>query len=108
MGGKRQGDRIPESLWQLAAKLVAVHGLARTATTLKLDYYSLKKHAESVGAELLVANAPTFVELPAPLAATGECVIEFEHVSGARMRVHLKGYNMPDLAALGRSFWNAE
>jgi hypothetical protein len=34
-------------------------------------------------------------------------VIEWEDVAGARMRVHLKGQDVPDLLALSRSFWNA-
>jgi hypothetical protein len=47
------------------------------------------------------------VELPSmPLAS--ECVIEFEDGAGASMRVHLKGTDLPDVLALGRSFWNAE
>jgi hypothetical protein len=34
---------IPHSLWSLAVRLVERYGLHRTARTLKLDYYSLKK-----------------------------------------------------------------
>jgi len=37
-----------------------------------------------------------------------ECVIEWEDVAGARMRVQLKGQNTPDVLALSRSFWDAE
>jgi hypothetical protein len=43
-----------------------------------------------------------------PVTAVGECLIEFENAAGSRMRVHLKGSDVPDLVALGRSFWNAE
>jgi len=37
-----------------------------------------------------------------------ECCVEWEDATGSKMRVHLKGTVMPDLAALSRSFWNQE
>ncbi len=40
---KKPRSRIPEALWEMAVKLAAKHGVHRTARTLKLDYYSLKK-----------------------------------------------------------------
>ncbi len=49
------------------------------------------------------------LELPAStLALAGECILEFENAVGSKLRVHLKGGAIPDLVALGRSFWNAE
>jgi hypothetical protein len=49
----------------------------------------------------------TFVELPpAVQTASGECVLEVENAGGAKMRMHLKGVVMPDLAAISQSFWN--
>ena len=51
----------------------------------------------------------TFVELPAPVQpGAGECILELEDPGGAKMRVHLKGVEAPDLAALSRSFWGGE
>lgn len=42
-----------------------------------------------------------FVELaPTLLPDSGECVVEFEDGSGAHMRVHLRGCDVPDLVAL--------
>jgi len=38
----------------------------------------------------------------------GECTLELENAGGAKMRVHLKGVEAPDLAALARSFWRSE
>jgi hypothetical protein len=89
-------------------KLADAHGLNRTASVLRLDYYSLKKRVESTkpGAG---SAAPAFVELSPPSMATAdECLIEFEDDAGASMRVHLKGYDAPDLVALGRNFWNGD
>jgi hypothetical protein len=51
----------------------------------------------------------TFLELAPPSwAGCGECTLELEDAGGAKMRVHLKGFEAPDLAALSRSFWQIE
>ena len=100
------GQRIPESLWKSAAEVAARHGVSRTASLLKLDYYSLKKRVEDASSS---GTSSAFVELPAvPLSVMSECVIEWEDVAGARMRVQLKGQNAPDVLALSRSFWDGE
>lgn len=113
------GDRIPERLWSLAVALAAAHGLSRTATVLKLDYYSLRKRVAAGSSDSGMAASP-FVELRAPLppspfielsaspAAAGECVVELEDGSGARMFVHLRGCAVPDVVALARSFRSGE
>lgn len=100
------GARIPERLWTLAVELAREHGLSRTAGALKLDYDSLKKRVESK--ETGSASSPgTFIEFSPPSPA-GECVIECEDGSGASLRVHLRGCEIPDLAALSRGFWSGE
>ena len=101
-----QGARIPHRLWKSAAKLAADYGLNQTATVLKLDYYSLKRHVDKQFAE--TPSTAAFIELPSiPVSHASECTIEFEDGAGASMRMHLKGTDIPDLLALGRSFWNA-
>jgi hypothetical protein len=37
-----------------------------------------------------------------------ECILELEDVEGAKMRLHFKGIEAPDLAALSRSLWGVE
>ena len=101
------GARIPERLWTLAVKLADAHGLNRTASALRLDYYALKRRVESTNAQAGSATS-AFVELAPPVAAPRECVIEFEDHSGATMRIHLRGCEVPDLVALGRGFWSGE
>ncbi len=102
------GARIPQRLWSLAVKLADAHGLNRTASVLRLDYYTLKKRVESTNSQARSVT-PAFVELsPPPLATPRECVIEFEDPLGARMRVHLKGCDAPDLLALSHGFWSGE
>ena len=107
-------SRIPEPLWAAAVKLAGGYGIHRTAKALRVDYYSLKKRAEGTPAAT-ASNVPgatagaTFLELPAAAwAGSGECTLELEDAGGAKMRVHLKGFAAPDLAALGRSFWRSE
>ena len=52
---------------------------------------------------------PTFLELTPPGAAClAEYILELEDARGAKMRVHLKGVDMPDWAALCRDFWSTE
>lgn len=104
------GTRIPESLWKLALELAARHGVSRTAIVLRVDYYALKKRLDAQMPPRRVDSAavPAFVELTPPsLATAGGCVIEFEKASGAKMRIELRGSQVPDLAALGRSFWES-
>ena len=100
------GARIPERLWTLAVELAREHGLSRTAGALKLDYNSLKRRVESKDADS-ASSRGTFIEFSPPPPA-GECVIECEDGSGASLRVHLRGCEIPDLAALTRCFWSGE
>ncbi len=106
-------SRIPEPLWALAVKMAGTHGIHRTAKTLRVGYYSLKKRVER---EAAVASntsekdpAATFIELTPPVgAASCECILELEAPGGAKMRVHLTGGASPDLAALSQSFYRGE
>jgi len=102
---------IPDVLWASAVKAAGAYGLHRTAKVLRLDYYSLKKHVEAAGSRRVSKGeaVATFVELAPPTSGTSrECILELEDPCGAKMRIHLKGAAVPDLAALSRSFWSVE
>ena len=105
--GREVGSRIPEPLWALAVGLTRTHGVCRTASVLGLDYYTLKKRAEAATGDWQ-ASSPAFVELPAPVVVGKQCLFELDNGAGATMRVQLVGYDAADVAALSRSFWNAE
>ena len=108
---RKMRSRIPDPLWASAVKLAAEYGIHRTAKALRVDYYSLKKRVEEATAGNGPAGAAgaTFVELPpAVWPGSGECTLELEDADGAKLRVHLKGFEAPDLAALSRSFWQIE
>ena len=114
----RPRSRIPDTLWAAAVRAASTCGVHRASKALRLGYYSLKDRVEqqSTAAPDRVegAAAATFVELDPP-AGQGfaampvgrcECTLELEDASGAKMRVHLKTFQPPDLAILSRSFWN--
>ncbi len=88
--GRKRGDRIPATLWVEAAELASRYGVNRTARTLGLDYYHLKKRVKTssrTGPRKSAADV-RFEELPASaFAAPLECVIQFENKRGARLRI---------------------
>jgi hypothetical protein len=108
---RRGHSRIPEPLWTSAVKLAGAYGLCRTARTLGLDYNALKRRFASADPHASPgqkaarqkpagqATATAFVELvPAERAGSPECLVELEHPQGAKMRIHLKGAEVLDLA----------
>jgi len=127
----RARARIPDSLWARAVAMAGAYGINRTAKALRVGYYALKERVEEKAAAARDVPeggaAATFLEV-APAADHGrsaptmqawcpvgartvpaggcECTLELEDAAGAKMRVHLKGAQAPDLAALSRSFWN--
>lgn len=99
---------IPPALWQLAVRLAKTHGVSRTATALRLDYYSLKKQVAAAGSPP-ESNGPAFIEMPVPSLLVGkQARVELDYGAGVCLRVHLVGYDAVDLEALTRRFWNAE
>jgi hypothetical protein len=97
-------SRIPNRLWDSAAHVAGQCGLNRTAKALHLDYYDLKKRMNA--AAVSQGPVPSFIELsPTAAVPVPECIIDLESRDGAKMRIHIKGMNVPDLDTLGRVFW---
>jgi hypothetical protein len=99
---------IPEEIWASAAGIAGEYGLARTARTLRLDYYSLKERVSAHGLPISPEGGaqPAFVEfVPQVPATVSECAIELEDRSGARMRIHIKGSAIPNVIGLSDAFW---
>jgi hypothetical protein len=99
-------------LWAVAVEAAREYGVSRTASVLRVDYYALKKRLQEQVASShdvpKLGELPAFVELATPAPRTrGECLLELEDVDGAKMRVHLQGFEAPDLAALAQSFRGA-
>ena len=104
---RQGGERIPPALWRLAVRLVRNHGVSRTATMLRVDYYGLKERADGASGRT-PSTSPAFVELPSPVMVGKRCLVELESGAGARMRVEMVGFDAADVEALARSFWNAD
>ena len=101
-------DRIPESLWKAAVGCAGRFGLYPTVRALGLDYNSLKRRVAAQAART-EHSSPAFIEvLPAGGIAPAECVLEVESRRGAKLRIHLRGGAVPDLALLLRSFAGEE
>jgi hypothetical protein len=107
---RRNRSPIPDSLWVAAVKVASAYGICRTARALRVGYYSLKDRVEQ---ESPACGLPgegavaTFLQLSAPASAGScECIWELEDAGGSKMRIHLKGFEAPDLAAISRSFWD--
>jgi hypothetical protein len=117
---RRHGrSRIPAGLWASAVKAAGRYGLNPTARALGLDYKSLQRHVAAAagrpdgptGNAKLNREAPTtFVELAPPVGSGGlaEYVLELENAAGTKMRIHLKGVPVPDLATLSQSLWGRQ
>jgi hypothetical protein len=78
---------------------------------LKLDYYTLQNRLaqrpmSAIGVEA-PSTPPAFVEVAPSGLSSGPCLIEFSDGVGASLRVHLPPGQVPDVVALGRSFWDA-
>ena len=103
--------RIPEGYWKRATALAQRYGVHKIAKALRLDYYDLKERRD--GMMLTFADqgerAERFVEVvPTMQSAVGETVIELEAAQGWKMRIHLKGWSLPDVATLSTAFWKNE
>ncbi len=104
--------KLPEPLWQAAVELAREHGIYSVAHPLRLDYVGLKKRLggiHTIRHRPTKADRPTkaaaFIELTAP-QATGqhECAIDFEGLSGRKMRIQWKSSAPPDWISLLRAW----
>ena len=95
---RKSHSRIPERLWASAVKLAGAYGLCRTARTLGLDYYALKRRVNSTAPHDSSGQqtATPFVELLPPQRLP-ECIVELEHPRGAKMRIRLTGHQSSEV-----------
>lgn len=108
---RRGREAMPDTLWTLAARAARRFGVARVSRGARLDYYALKERVAALSRQERdgPATGPGFLELTLPMVVPQpECTLELEHARGGRMRVHLKGAGIPDLAALVRVFRGSE
>jgi len=98
--------RLPPELWAKAVALAREHGINKIARILGLKYESLKKHLEAGGPYTSGPGKarPEFMELlpPEMMSSSIECTTEWENAGGGKMRMHVKGASMADLASFAR------
>jgi hypothetical protein len=104
-----KAGRMPEALWQAAARLAEKHGVNRVASPLGLDYYGLKRRLEVERERVrAVVTSPTFVDLragavrSAPPSAPLASVLELEKPDGEKLT--LRFWSPLDAMAIMESF----
>lgn len=93
---KKNGERIPQQLWNEALALVSTYGLSRVSRTLRLSYPELDKRLKIIEAEQR-RQAPSaeraFVEIDRALVdqaaepAGGAVWMELQRPDGFRLRI---------------------
>ena len=109
-GQRRNGQRIPEELWNAAVQVARRHGLNRVSRALSLDYCRLKRRSGQGESEKEAGHesAVPVVELDASARETGTaCVVELEKGNGARLRVSVGDAATVDWCRLKEAFLGA-
>ena len=104
---KKDRRRIPEDLWEAAVLLNNEYSLNQISSALRLGYSDLKKRIKSHKQLHACKRTPSqdFISIDMPQVHSAECVIEMEHISGNKMRMHFKGKADLDLQSFAESFW---
>jgi hypothetical protein len=101
------GARIPEALWSRAVELAGTHGVARVATTLRLDYTRLKRRLTGQS-EAATPPPPAFVAMTLDLPPSGAgCILALSDVRGRALRIEWTRPLAGEVAAVARSLWEA-
>jgi hypothetical protein len=106
---KGKGRRLPDGIWQSAAKLALEHGVSLVARVLNLDYYTLKERVGAAGGNRKASVSPGFVELlPPPVNESDSPVtIELRSGSGNQMTMRLPTLDGRDAVELAQTFWSS-
>lgn len=107
---RKQGEHIPESLWDAAIELAADFGVGRLSRALGVGYYALKERAQASRHRGRSGNQPAaFIELPLPTpSARIDYVVELEDGRGAKMTLRLAPGSGRDVLALAQAFWRRQ
>jgi len=101
----KRGRRIPEGLWDAAARLARTYGVSRVSAALRLSYCDLQRRGR--GARTQPPAQPSFIQLPGPTASTTldhRGTVEVVHGSGSRLILRLPEAKPEELLPLVQAF----
>lgn len=103
---KKRRERIPEALWKAAISLSKQFSAHQISKLLHLNHSAVRDHIRAENQdEVIGENKAAFIELDLmPPATVGDCVIEIEKGSGAKMRISFK-CGSPDMVGLAKTLW---
>ena len=103
----KQSKRIPEELWEAAITLSPEYSIHKISRGLSLSHADLKKRIASAETRSAYSDlSHDFVGIDIPQIHSAECIIEMEHRTGNKMRMHFKGMVDLDLQSFAESFWS--
>ena len=104
----KQSKRIPEELWEAAVTLSPEYSIHKISRGLSLSHADLKKRIASAETRSAYSRdlSHGFVAIDIPPIHSAECIIEMEHRTGNKMRMHFKGTVDLDLQSFAESFWS--
>lgn len=104
----KQSKCIPEELWEAAVTLSPEYSIHKISRGLSLSHADLKKRIASTKTRSACNSnlSRSFVAIDIPPMHSAECIIEMEHRTGNKMRMHFKGSVDLDLQSFAESFWS--
>jgi len=107
---RKQGEHIPENLWDATVELAAQFGVGRLCRALGVGYHALKERAQACRDRSRSENKPAaFIELPVPApTARIDYLVELEDGRGAKMTVRLAPGSGSEVLALAQAFWRRQ
>ena len=107
---RKQGEHIPESLWEAAARLAGAFGVGRVSRALGVGYYALRERVQEGSQPSRSGHqAAAFIELPLPTpSARVDYLVELEDGRGAKMTLRLGPGSGSEVLALAQAFWRRQ
>ena len=102
--GKQPRERIPQRLWEAAARLCKTNSIHRVSRWLRLNHTSLQGRARRRTTPR--RSNPAFVEWSLPAGAVpGNSSAQYvvEVAGDGAQRIHARGVSISDVAALSRA-----
>jgi len=107
-----QGARIPEALWEEAARVAVLEGISRVSRETRLGYYGLRRRVEQLSEETLSSSGtePVFVDVELTegkmARSPSDVEIELDNGRGGKMRVRWSPSSESEVMRLSQSLWS--